>query len=143
MLLNLLIAWCLLALTVTIHAAGVAAIARRVFGASFRPDTRLWPFTWLLVRVAWQLIILHVIEITLWAWFFWWQECLPDMESALYFSGVTYATVGYGDLVLPQEWRLFGPIEGLTGILMCGLSVSFFFAIVTKLFRGNTVMESK
>ena len=47
---------------------------------------------------------------------------------------VTYTTVGYGDLVLPQEWRLLGPVEGLTGILMCGLSTGFFFAVVSKFF---------
>jgi ion channel len=33
---------------------------------------------------------------------------LPDAESSLYFSGVTYTTLGYGDLLLPNEWRLFG-----------------------------------
>jgi hypothetical protein len=93
--------------------------------------------------MAWLLIVLHVIQIAVWALFFWWQNCLPNMESAFYFSGVTYATIGYGDLVLPLEWRLFGPIEGLTGILMCGLSVSFFFVIVSKIFRVNNVTESK
>jgi hypothetical protein len=120
----------------------LSAIARRVLGSSFTPDTRFWPVTWLLVRVAWQLILLHVVEIALWALFFWWQKCLPDMESSFYFSGVTYATVGYGDLVLPLEWRLFGPIEGLTGILMCGLSVSFFFATVSKTFRATSTTEA-
>ena len=49
-----------------------------------------------------------------------------------YFSAVTYTTVGYGDLVLPQEWRLVGAVEGLTGILMCGLSTGLFFAVVGK-----------
>ena len=94
-------------------------------------------------RIAWLLLLLHMVEISVWGLFFWWQDCLPDLESSIYFSGVTYATVGYGDLVLPLQWRLFGPIEGLTGILMCGLSVSFFFAIVSKVFRVNNVTEPK
>jgi hypothetical protein len=42
------------------------------------------------------------------ALFYWWQKCLPDAETPFYFSGVTYTSVGYGDLVLPQEWRLLG-----------------------------------
>jgi hypothetical protein len=42
------------------------------------------------------------------ALFYWWQKCLADAESPFNFSGVTYTTVGYGDLVLPQEWRLLG-----------------------------------
>ena len=57
------------------------------------------------------------------------------MEAALYFSAVTYTTTGYGDLVLPQAWRLVGAIEALTGILMCGLSTGFFFAVVSRMFR--------
>ena len=64
--------------------------------------------------------------------FFWWEKCLPDAESAFYFSGVTYATLGYGDLLLPKEWRMFGPIEALTGGLMIGLSIAFFFVIISK-----------
>ena len=46
--------------------------------------------------------------------------------SALYFSGVTYTTVGYGDLVLPELWRVFAPAEALAGILMSGLSTGLF-----------------
>ena len=74
----------------------------------------------------------------LWGLFFWWQKCLPDAESSFYFSGATYATIGYGDLVLPREWRLFGPLEGLTGILMCGLSTAFLFATLSRMYRGLT-----
>jgi Ion channel len=129
---NLLIASALVAITVIIHAAGLGMILSHVLGAPVRPDTRFWPITWLLIRIAWLLIVIHVFEIAVWALFFWWQNCLPDIESSFYFSGVTYATIGYGDLVLPEEWRLFGPIEGLTGILMCGLSTAFFFVIVSK-----------
>ena len=87
---------------------------------------------WLLIRLAWWLIVVHLLEIAVWGLFFWWQRCLPDAVSSFYFSGVTYATIGYGDLVLPNEWRLFGPVEGLTGILMCGLSTAFFFAVVSR-----------
>jgi hypothetical protein len=137
MLQNLLLAWALLALTVVIHAAGLTLVARHTLASSSPLDTRFWPVTWLLVRVAWQLIVFHLIEIALWALFYWWHGCLPNFESAFYFSGVTYATVGYGDMVLPLEWRQFGPMEGLTGILMCGLSVSVFFAIFSRFFRTN------
>jgi Ion channel len=134
---KLLAAWCLLALTVTIHAAGLSAILPRISSAP--PDTRFWPLTGRLVWVAWWLVLLHLAEIAVWALFYWWQQCLPDAESSFYFSGVTYTTVGYGDLVLPKEWRLLGSVEGLTGILMCGLSAGFFFAVLTRMsaWRAN------
>jgi len=62
---------------------------------------------------------------------------MPDLDAALYFSAVTYTTVGYGDLVLPSEWRLVGGIEALTGILMCGWSTAYFLAIVNQVFIRN------
>ena len=77
-------------------------------GLTAQLEIRFWPVTWLVVRITWWLIVIHLVEIALWALFFWWQKCLPDAESSFYFSGVTYATIGYGDLVLPKEWRLFG-----------------------------------
>ncbi len=129
---KLLIAACLVATTVTIHAAGLGIVLSHVLHSTVRPETRFWSITWLLIRIAWWLILIHMFEIAIWALFFHWQKCLPSVESSFYFSGVTYTTVGYGDLVLPNEWRLFGPVEGLTGILMCGLSTAFFFAVVSK-----------
>jgi hypothetical protein len=127
---KLLTAWCLLALTVTIHASGLSAMLPHLWSAP--PDMRLWALTRRLVRVAWWLVLLHLAEIVVWGLFYWWQKCLPDAESSFYFSGVTYTTVGYGDLVLPKEWRLLGAVEGLTGILMCGLSTGLFFAVVSR-----------
>jgi hypothetical protein len=55
----------------------------------------------------------------------------------LYFSSVTYTTVGYGDVVLPKGWRLAGGVEALTGILMCGWSTGFFFAILSRIYRSQ------
>ncbi|HTD88057.1 MAG TPA: potassium channel family protein [Candidatus Binatia bacterium] len=132
MITRLLIAGCLVGMTVTIHAAGLALVLERVWRSPARLETRFWPITWLLIRIAWFLIFIHLFEIAVWALFFWWQKCLPDAESSFYFSGVTYATLGYGDLLLPKGWRLFGPVEALTGTLMCGLSIAFFFAVLSK-----------
>ena len=132
MIAKLLIASCLVATTVMIHAIGLGMTLSYVLRSTVRPNTRVWPITWLLIRIAWLLIVIHLFEIAVWALFFWWQKCLPDAESSLYFSGVTYATLGYGDLLLPKEWRLFGPLEALTGTLMCGLSIAFFFAVLSK-----------
>ena len=129
---KLLIAFGLVAITVLIHAAGLAVLLSHLLRSTVRSDTRFWPITWLLIRIAWFLILIHLLEIGIWALFFLWQECLPDAEASFYFSGVTYATLGYGDLLLPNEWRMFGPLEALTGTLMCGLSIAFFFAVLSR-----------
>jgi hypothetical protein len=78
------------------------------------------------------MIALHMLQILLWAGFYRWK-CFPSWESAFYFSTTSYSTVGYGDLVLPRMWRTLGPVESVTGVLMCGLSASFLFAVVTRL----------
>jgi len=136
-------AWCLVAATVTIHGAGLATVLAPVLRSTEHADTRFWPITLLVIRIAWWLILIHLAEIVVWALFYWWQDCLPDAETSLYFSGVTYTTVGYGDVVLPKGWQLFGPVEGLTGILMCGLSTGFFFAVVNKLYSSLTATTTR
>ena len=134
MLRHLPLAAVLVAITVAVHAAGFGLLLSGLVKTHHAPPTRAWPITWRLIRMAWLLILIHVVEISVWALFYWWRQCMPDAASAFYFSGVTYTTLGYGDLVLPKEWRLLAPIEGLTGILMCGLSAGLFFATVTAIY---------
>ena len=143
MIAKLSIAACLVAITVIIHAAGLGMVLSHVSHSPARTDTRFWPITWLLIRIAWLLIVFHLLEIAVWALFFWLAKCLLDIESSFYFSAVTYATIGYGDLVLPKEWRMLGPIEGFTGILMFGLSTAFFFIIVSKSVLQRTDERSR
>jgi hypothetical protein len=102
-----------------------------------------WPITALLTRVTWWLILIHLAAISVWGFFYLWKGCLPDAESAFYFAGVTYTTIGYGDLVLQEPWRMLGPIEGLTGILMCGLSAGIFFAVVSRIFLSHADAEKR
>ena len=61
--------------------------------------------------------------------------------SAMFCRGHLHHGLGYGDLVLPQEWRLVGAVEGLTGILMCGLSTGLFFAVVSKFLAATPASE--
>jgi len=75
------------------------------------------PITGLLFLMVWWMVLLHLVEISVWELFYLWRGCLPDAEAALYFSAVTYTTVGYGDLVLAKPWRGLAPIEGLTALL--------------------------
>jgi len=135
MLSKLLIAWSLTALCVIVHAIGMTALLRWGNQLIVRMGSRFWFSTWMLVRTAGWIILLHLIEIAVWAFFYAWDHGMPDLHSAFYFSAVTYTTTGYGDLVLPNEWRLVGGVEALTGILMCGWSAAFFFAVVSRIYQ--------
>src|SRR3984885_865398 len=91
----------------------------------------------LIVRLTAAVVVLHVIEILLWACFYRWR-CLMSWDSAIYFSASSYSTLGCSDVSLPSSWRTLGPLESIIGVLMCGISVSFLFAIVTRLTSRDT-----
>jgi len=91
----------------------------------------------LVMQTTVAVIILHGIVILLWASCYRWL-CFPSWESAFYFSASSYATVGYGDVVLPSKWRLLGPLESMVGMLMSGVSIGLLFAAVTHLVDGES-----
>lgn len=82
-------------------------------------------------------VIAHVIEIVIWAVFYDAASVMPDIETASYFSAVTYATIGYGDITPPQNWRLLASMEGVTGILMCAWSGGLIFTVVSQMVGGR------
>src|SRR6188768_442653 len=143
MLTKLLVAFSLMALCVAIHAMGLIAVFRWMHGQLARGTGEFWPSTWGLVRIASWTVFLHLLQILVWAFMYAWRGAMPDFTTAAYFSAVTYTTTGYGDLVLPAEWRLVGGVEALTGILMCGLSTGMFFAIFSVLFTLGLEGEEK
>jgi hypothetical protein len=132
---KLLIAWLLMSLCVLIHAAGLASALRWLRQHS--RQLRFWRWTWVFIWIAGWVILLHLLEVPAWALVYSWGGAIGDLQSALYFSAVTYTTTGYGDIVLPQEWRLVGGVEALTGILMCGWSTAFFFAVVSRMHEAD------
>ena len=129
---------CILAyLTVATHATGIALLLRTFIRLQPLPSSVL-RISLMLLRMIWWLVLLHLAEISIWALFYLWRGCLTDAGTAFYFSGVTYTTIGYGDVVLPNPWRLLGPVEGLMGVLMCGLSTGYFFVIASRIYQSRS-----
>jgi len=138
MITELALAFGLLAGCVAIHAAALTFAFRRIGPLPAIAGAPSWAVIWRMIRIASWLILAHLVEIAVWAAFYAAFRVFPDTESSMYFSAVTYTTVGYGDLVPPQQWRLLAGVEGLTGILMCGWSTGYFFAVVSRLHWGDT-----
>ena len=128
------IAVLVLILTLWLQCAGLAVLIGWVRVAVAGDLHRLGAFrsATVVVQFTTAVIVLHGVLILLWAVCYRWV-CLPSWESAFYFSASSYATVGYGDVVLPSKWRMLGPLESIIGVLMCGISVSILFATVTRL----------
>jgi len=57
---------------------------------------------------------------------------LGGLESALYFSTVTFASLGFGDITLDRAWRLFGSIEAVKGLILFAWSMAFIFAVTSR-----------
>src|SRR5688572_24786402 len=123
-------------LTVLIHAVGTLFVTRRINRVWSERSRQLGMLgaELLVARLVGGLLLLHIAEAVVWALFFLLFGLLPDFEAAAYFSLTSYTTVGYGDLVLKEPWRLLGPIEAAVGILMLGWSTGLLVALLTRIF---------
>jgi len=145
MLTELMIAFGIVAICVVLHTTGMVVLAERLLARRVRLEREqgMAHYTLLLIMVFAIIILLHLAGTAIWAAFYQWQGLFPNYETSLYFSLNSYTTVGYGDALLPRRWRLLGCIEGLTGVLLSGLSTAFLFAIVTLIFQTRMKQQSK
>jgi voltage-gated potassium channel Kch len=132
MFLQLLIASAMVIATVGVHLIGLGLLIRllrshhqRVGRFSTAPLT-------LLFGASLGLFAIHTVEIWLYAALYVALGAVGSFEQALYFSTVTYATIGYGDVVLAHPWRILGAIEGATGIIMLGWSTAFLVSLLAQ-----------
>jgi voltage-gated potassium channel len=128
----------LLSVTLSLQCGGAAAL---IFWIRSIPretrDVLVFHCAALVMQTTVAVIVLHGIVILLWASCYRWL-CFPSWESAFYFSASSYATVGYGDVILPSKWRLLGPLESMVGMLMSGVSIGLLFAAVTHLVDSDS-----
>lgn len=133
MLIQLILASAMVIVTVLVHLTGLAILLRllkshsRIFSA-----LRILPLT-LLLGASIGIFAIHTVEIWLYAALYLALGAFTGFEVSLYFSTVTYASVGYGDVLLPQPWRILGAIEGATGIIMLGWSTAFLVSLLARL----------
>ena len=134
---ELILAFGMVAVCVIIHVAGLMMLAEQLTkwvrprsGDSIVRDIGS------LIVVFGVIVVLHLMETGVWAVFYQSWQLFPNFETSLYFSLTTYTAIGFGDVVLPDKWRLLGGVEGISGLLLCGLSTAFLFLIVAT-FQQN------
>ena len=137
MLNEILVAAIVVAVCVLVHVVGILLMAellldRRVFLE--QKDARTH-HAFVMILIFSGILTLHITETIVWAVFYYVNALFSDFETSLYFSLTSYTTIGYGDVLLPRSWRLLGVIEGVTGVLLCGISTAFFFAVMTAMFQ--------
>jgi hypothetical protein len=132
MLLEILIVCLLVVVTVAIHSVGFHVLLRAMMRSHALDKSGSRHIIRFLIGLTCWLLLIHLTEMAVWGLFYFWQGFMPDAGTAFYFSAVAYTGVGDGELALPTQWRMLGPLEASTGILMYGLSTGLFFAVVSR-----------
>ncbi len=132
---NLAVSSAMVALTVVIHFLGLAGLlaALRNQRHNIGARTSFVHHGAFVVAIVLGLFAVHSLEIWCYAVLYRALGAMSDFETALYFSTVSYASLGYGDILLPREWRLVGAIEGANGIILLGWSTAFFVSVVARI----------
>lgn len=135
MIMQLLIGLALVAATVVIHGGGLMLLSRWKKWDDIDPNsvspTDLLDLGHALVTVL-ALFALHGMEIWLYAVFYALADVMPDFYDSLYFSTMTYSTLGFNDSGLDYHWRLVAAIESINGLLLVGWSTAYFVGAVGR-----------
>lgn len=119
------------------HAIGVVLVTKllRLEDAALRAHRLDFRAFGLLTSMALCLFVIHAFEISLFGLFYLQAGATGSLETALYFSTSSYATLGHPEIDFPERWRLLGAMEGLIGFLLIGWSTAVFVTDMNKLLR--------
>jgi len=78
------------------------------------------------------LMAAHAVEVIVWALVYLIVGAAPRGAAFGYFAFVNYTTLGYGDIVPVERWRLLGPITALNGVLLIGWSTAVIFEVLRR-----------
>ena len=136
MLLQISLGCFLMVVTTFVHAAGMVLS----LGALRLVHVERWVRKNALTRAGMVSVLVLLmflvtfVESLIWAVVYVEVGALPTLDEALYFSAVTYTTVGYGDLVLEGAWRHLGGFEAANGMIMFGWTAALIFAVVQRVY---------
>jgi hypothetical protein len=120
--------------TMLIHAFVVETIVRALRRnlQSGGLGVRFWMNLTFVMGATLVALVGHFAEIALWAFALTISGAVADISAAIYSSAGSYTTVG-SDIVLPSRWKLLGPFEAVSGMLMFGVSTALVFAVIQRL----------
>lgn len=132
---HLLLASLMVMLCVTVHFFGLVLLMRLLRKRVGRIGRTggMFGHGLVILMVVHGLFLTHTIEVWAFALSYVALGAIGDFTTALYFSTATFTTIGYGDVVLPEEWRLFGAIEGAVGLILFGWSTAFLISVTVHM----------
>jgi len=142
MFVNLLVGSFTVFISMGIQVAVVVFMVRYLTGIIQRADRHTDGFVFDTYAISMVLLMLfagHLVQIAIWARLFMYLGEFNDFSTAFYHSTVNFASLGYGDIVMSEKWRLLGAIEASNGVLMFGLSAGTMLTVMTRLFSRHAV----
>ena len=143
MLIDLLLGCITVFISMGIQITFVVSMLRYVIRIIIRDDHKTANFgfdTYVISIVLVMLFAGHLVQAAIWAMLFMYVGEFSDFMTAFYHSTVNFASLGYGDIVMSEEWRLLGALEASNGVLMFGLSAGTMLSVMTKLFARHTIV---
>ena len=143
MLLNIGIAVFMLVVTTAIHAVGMVLALHAI--QKYEGESSKHPRLSRIYRVSGIILLMFlasIMEVLVWASTFLALNAIQGLEKALYFSMVTFTTLGYGEIVLNEQWRLLASFEAANGIIMFGWSTAIVIAVVQRVYFGAEFKSS-
>lgn len=136
--LQILVSVCMALLCVAIHGIGLFSLSRAMRSeAAVERLQHIDPlsprgavFT---ISIVLAMFLLHGLEILSFALVIWQLDAVPGFEDAVYYSTISYSTVGYQDAHMASDWRMLGAIESVLGIFLIGWSTAFFFLMLGRI----------
>jgi len=118
---------------ITIHALVMTTVVRIAQAASKRKRSRSSLFLIaVMIPTVSVLMMTHAIEVMVWSLAYSIVDAAPPGANLVYFAFVNYATLGYGDIVPVERWRLLGPITAMNGALLFGWSTAVIFEVLRR-----------
>jgi Ion channel len=123
---------------IAIHALVMATVIKvsRIVSemTTSRPSFRLIA---VMIAAVSVLMVAHFVEVLVWASAYAIAGAAPAGTDLIYFAFVNYTTLGYGDVVPVERWRLFGPITAMNGVLLFGWSTAVIFEVLRNVLMAG------
>jgi hypothetical protein len=133
MLRQILMGGAISAWNIVIHALVMTAVVRTsqatAVKSAARPNLVLIA---VMVATVLVLMVAHVCEVIVWSLAYGLVDAAPAGADLLYFAFVNYTTLGYGDVVPVEHWRLMGPMTAMNGVLLFGWSTAVIFEVLRR-----------
>ena len=136
----------MLVLCVLVHGIGLFTLSRVLGSDIEKRFENVQPLSFrgtgfTLIMVA-SIILIHFIEVWLFAFLYDYLRALPTFQDALYFSTISYSTIGYNDASIAKDWRMIAALEGMLGVILLGWSTAFLVRVLGKLESDNRARSS-